>query len=139
MKKAPYMSDNEFSDYVKVGVFAGEVKAIANRTPEKGWAKDLRIAATKLEKVAKDRVQCLDDINLVKVSRKINHSDLRFVTSDVDRGRKSGLISKPSNNVSLDVEDFNFIINVLRNDISMLNKYFHILVYPLETLNFLKI
>lgn len=113
MKKAPYLSDNEFNDYVKVGVFSGEIKAIAERTPEKEWAKDLRTAATKLEKVARARVNALDDIGLLKAKRKIEHSDLRFVSSDEDRGKKQGLISKSEPKITLDEEDFVFLIKVI--------------------------
>lgn len=82
MKRTPYMSTAEMIDWIKIGVLAGESRAIASRTPEKDWQRKLKCVATYCEKITKERLACLDAKQLRSVSRRNSHSTMKLYTSD---------------------------------------------------------
>ncbi len=89
MKATKYMSSAHFLEFIKVGIAAGESKAIAEQTKktaktpqEKDWAKRLAIAATHLGKVTDERMACLDPDQAKTVDRRWKNSEVRMYTSD---------------------------------------------------------
>ena len=89
MKATTYMSSAHLLEFIKVGIAAGESKAIAEQTKktaktkqEKDWAKRLAIAATHLGKVADERMACLDKGQAKTVERRWKNSEVRMYTSD---------------------------------------------------------
>ena len=85
MKATKYMSSAHFLEFIKVGIAAGESKAIAEQTKktaktpqEKDWAKRLAIAATHLGKVTDERMACLDPDQAKTVDRRWKNSEVRI-------------------------------------------------------------
>lgn len=88
MKRETYMSKNELLDFLKVGIFAGEAGAIADRTPEKDWARKLKCIATYAKKITDERLAVLDLKQLQTVKRREKHTEMLLFTSDQRRMNK---------------------------------------------------
>ena len=86
MKESPYMSSGALLEFLKVGVLAGELDKIAADTKqtaktlrEKRWAKEMRMSATMLSRIVRERVEVLDKKQLDSVSRRNKHTEMVLV------------------------------------------------------------
>lgn len=87
MKKQSYMTTSELWDLCKVGVFAEEAASIAERTPVKEWRKRLKTVSTLMTKTMAERLACMDEKQRISAERRVNHTNIKFSTSDSVRIR----------------------------------------------------
>lgn len=85
MKRDSYMSKNELTDFMKIGVLAGEAAAIAERTPVAEWRRKLKCVSTYCEKIITERLMSLDRRQLESVKRRKDHTEIMLLTSDQNR------------------------------------------------------
>lgn len=88
MKRAPYMSKQEMIEWLKIGVLAGEARAIAERTQDKEWRARLKTIATHAERITEERLSCLDPAQIVSVARRKNTAHVMLITEDQMRANK---------------------------------------------------
>lgn len=112
MKESPYMSSGALLEFLKVGVLAGELDKIAADTKqtaktlrEKRWAKEMRMSATMLSRIVRERVEVLDKKQLDSVSRRNKHTEMVLASTDSLRGSKSRI----DEHITVDYDDLALI------------------------------
>lgn len=89
MKRQSYIAAKELMDLFRVGIMAAEFRSVAERTPEKDWAKKLKIMATYCENIMNERLACIKDLEQVKsVKRRYAHTEMKFISTDDWRSNK---------------------------------------------------
>lgn len=104
MKRQSYCGKEELLDVLKMGVFMSEAEAIAEKTPEKDWAKKLKTVKTYCSKIFDERLAALDDKQKGTVLRRYKHTSIKFYTSDQNR-IVSKNDDKPETNVTVSTDD----------------------------------
>ena len=114
MKEKPYMSSTDMLEFIKLGCLSGEAKLSAKvtkenaKTPkEKEWAKRMAIAATNLGKVVDERLECLDEAQVITVQRRWKNSDIRLYT--VDQLRVEGRTKPEAEDRTISYEDWCYL------------------------------
>lgn len=87
MKRQSYCAKEELWDVLKLGVFASECEAIADRTPEKDWRQKLRTMKSYAMKIFDQRLKELDERQRVTMLRRYKHTSIKFYSSDQNRIR----------------------------------------------------
>jgi hypothetical protein len=104
MKRQSYCAKEELLDLLKMGVFMSECEAIADKTPEKDWAKKLRTIKSYCSKIFDERVAALDEKQRGTVLRRYKHTSIKFYTSDQNR-IVSQNDDKPETNITVCTDD----------------------------------
>lgn len=96
MKEAKYMNAKELQEWLKLGVCAGELDAIAKNTrefaktaKEKEWGKKVACAATYARNVLNERLERVEGEQLWSVKRRNDNTVMRMYTSDQIRLEES--------------------------------------------------
>lgn len=112
MNKTPYMSRNEFSDWIKLALFAGECEHFAKTTKDKEWHKKFKCCATWLGKIMMDRLDYLDPKQCLAVHRK--WKDMKNVTFEKTSDGKICTKDIQANNgkVEVDIEELYDLIDL---------------------------
>lgn len=100
MKRQAYCGSEELLDVLKMGVFASECEAIAERTPEKDWRQNLRTMQTYAMRIFDERLAALDAKAKATLLRRYKHTSIKFFTSDQNR-IKSKDDGKPEEEVTI--------------------------------------
>ena len=85
MKRAPYMSRNELTPFLKVGCCASELGAIAEQTQDPIWKKKLKTSSTYLSHITDERVACLDREQILSVDRRRKNAQVVMLSEDAER------------------------------------------------------
>lgn len=96
MKEAKYINAKELQEWLKLGVCAGELEAIAKNTKEhaktrkeKEWGKKLACACTYARNVLNERLEKVEGEQLWAVKRRHDNTVMRMYTSDQIRLEES--------------------------------------------------
>lgn len=76
------MSSKELTDFIKIGIFAGEAEYIASKTDDPDWKASLMKIAELCQNLIDERLTFLDRKQLLSVKRREQHSELLLYTSD---------------------------------------------------------
>lgn len=112
MNKTPYMSRNEFSDWIKLSLFAGECEHFAKTTKDPKWRKQFKCCSTWLGKIMLERIDYLDAKQCVAVNKK--WKEMKSVTFEKQADGKicTKDIQAPNGKVEVNIEDLYDIIDL---------------------------
>lgn len=88
MKRERYMSKAELTSWLFCGAIAGQLAAIAKTTKEADWLRKIKTAATYMENITNERLQCLDKDQLMSVIRRRKGTSVVMHSEDKDRYSK---------------------------------------------------
>ena len=104
MKRQSYCGKEELLDVLKLGVFMSEAEAIAEKTPEKDWARKLKTVKTYCSNIFDERLTALDKKQKATVLRRYMHTSIKFYSSDQNR-IVSKNDDKPDVNITVCTDD----------------------------------
>lgn len=103
MKKSNYMSKNEYIEFIKLGILAGEVGKWAEHTEDKVWHRKLKTVETYLTNILNERISYLGEKQVLSVKRKWETCKLQFENPSTFFGTEKE--KKANRTVEIDLED----------------------------------